>query len=139
MKLNTPIVGGAQLTEALIRAGKEVEALRAKMDQLQAREQKGRQYLVDICGIGSEDPMDFLCAAHAYQRGELDSLRAQLAERERVARELVEALQEIADGTVYYDGTECGAGYQDCAEARSEVAKQAIARFHAAEDKGHDA
>lgn len=89
MNLNTPIVGEAQLTEALIRASTEIVRLEtenarltAQLAEAEAREQKGRDYLVDISGIGSEDPMDFLCAAHAYQRAELDSLRAQLAERE---------------------------------------------------------
>ena len=154
MKLNTPIVGEAQLTEALIRAGKEVEALRAKMDQLQAREQKGRQYLVDICGIGSEDPMDFLCAAHAYQRAELDSLRAQLAETEAerdrqyeenvsqimryaaLENQLAEREELIQDLAMSLTEAEPFIGYAMHVPLLKADVARALARFHAAEGEG---
>jgi hypothetical protein len=56
-------------------------AVRSLIDALKAaelREQAGRDYLVSICGIGSEDPMDFLISAHAWFAAENAELKKQL-------------------------------------------------------------
>jgi cytidylate kinase len=112
MWLNTAKV----MSEKLRAAEAENEALKAQLAETNTREQKGRQYLMDICGIGSEDPMDFLCAAHAHQRTELDTLRAQLAERGAICDELAGALEEIKLRGCHRD---------------SQTATQALARYAA--------
>ena len=56
----------------------DIAALFAENEKLQNREQAGRDYLVSICGIGSENPIDFLIAAHAYAMAENAELKKQL-------------------------------------------------------------
>jgi len=60
-KMHTPIVTEVQLTEALIRAGKEVEALKAENARL-------REALTVIANGPCEWPVDAFLAAQCARR-----------------------------------------------------------------------